>query len=454
MSCKPAQKIFLIGFPVRCSRQDLLSYFSSLFPKTQFQIELNFKNNGENLGWAILGLNSLKVKKKILQRQKFVLLGKSFYAKKYLKGRQREKFKQNLWQRKLFVRGLPRSAKNKDLFNFFQKFGKLEDAYIIEKKPEKGRGGQYPKTGFLIFKEKERAEQLLSIGEVQFRDRLVSVERIKKSKNQNLSKPKKSPGIEPGEMRYSSRNTLGNLGYYQDNKNNFFKEQARNEYQSYQSVQMLEHGGRNINQPNTSLLSLKTRKDKRTRIPFSNDQSNSLEQEYQNSLKEEQQLYQSGYEVLTQRRRQEQYQKYEKNIEQRGQKNYQRPEFEHNLSQIGPYFINGQPVYPDTNIQLAIEGQIGYQDNHVEGRQRIPSFSFTTFDNDFSENICKISVGGFLNHESYNLRINFKSKNDKDSERINRRGVTDSFKNRNEGENYCIFPKKKSSSYRNFGGFC
>lgn len=362
--------------------------------------------------------------------------GKSFYAKKYLKGNQRGKFKQDLRKRKLFVRGLPRGVKNNDLFNFFQRYGKVEDAYTIEKKDGRNRSDQAT-TGFLIFKKFEDAESLVERGRVQFWNKLVSIERIKSSRDESPPRnPKRGyKTLEPRQDHatlpcFKSRNQAGHQRMQGEHVYN--PDEIRNRHQ------------RRANRPPPDL--------RRSRGEATQNTHGHLEtsQNYYGPPPSHSQrnshLHPSHRETLENAQRNDHYQKFDMALRQMGHKTYEELRYERGLPQIGPYFINDIPVFPDTSIQQVIPGYAGFPDKYAEGRRRIPSFSFTMSDTNLAEDICKVSRADYgLDHRPYNLRINLGSDKGKFGVGICQK----SFKNligwKRREKVYEVFPKKKSN---------
>lgn len=82
-------------------------------------------------GTGVITLSDDSERKAILSKGKFSLQNRLFHAKPFLKGEELEEFKKNVCQRRVFVNYIPQYVTHGDLRIKFQKFGDIEDAYVI-----------------------------------------------------------------------------------------------------------------------------------------------------------------------------------------------------------------------------------------------------------------------------------------------------------------------------------
>lgn len=100
--------------------------------------------------------NFLKIKTLMFGKRKLTI-------KPYLKGDALRKFKQDLLDRRLFVKHLPSNWRDSDLENFFKKFGEIDSAYIVYDKIT-NNSRQF---GYVMTETQELAEKIHKMKEIE-----------------------------------------------------------------------------------------------------------------------------------------------------------------------------------------------------------------------------------------------------------------------------------------------
>lgn len=137
--------------------------------------------------------------------------GERFLIKPYKKGKALGEFKQNVNKRKVFLHNIPHFWKNTQLFQLFNKFGVVEDAFICKNLKE--AGSQYAKyhkknkqsgrsIGFVVFKDMKITQEVCDMQTILFQNEVINVEPAMISKNEakKLNKERKK------ESDYVSKN--------------------------------------------------------------------------------------------------------------------------------------------------------------------------------------------------------------------------------------------------------
>lgn len=168
-------KICLVGLSVDYTKKEILDHLQSLFPTAKLDLAMKLKKNNKNRGWATLTTEKERFKKLILEMKKFNLKGKNFFAKDFLEKDDLHKFQDDFNRRKIFVNKVPLEITTTQFRSFFEHFGELEDAFVVTTKNKK----LALNYGFLIFRKREEAEELLKLEVVDFQGSEVTVERFR-----------------------------------------------------------------------------------------------------------------------------------------------------------------------------------------------------------------------------------------------------------------------------------
>lgn len=184
MSASKTLKIAVVGLQLNLTRSELIDFFSNNLNRKDFSIEMKQKKSGKNCGWAVLKVKSKKLCKKILRQKFFSIKGSKITVKPFMTGKKLHSFKNNLNKRRIFLKGVPNSYTDVELFSHFEQFGKVEDAYLVKRQGKKKTksGTCY---GFVILEKEEDAIRLLEIGSMEVGGRPVSITpyRSKKEKS-------------------------------------------------------------------------------------------------------------------------------------------------------------------------------------------------------------------------------------------------------------------------------
>lgn len=197
-------KIFLVGLSAEFNKAEILSHFAYMYKSSKFNLEMSSKKNGRNQGWAVLSVNKKATKDKILSKHSFHLNERKFFAKIYLKGKKLKNYKKELKRRRLFLKGLPENITKQELYDFFSRFGAVEDTYTIKKYENDLSSICWDSGfGFVVFKKLKDAEKLLKLGKVKFDENDILIEEYQ-TKDEKIKrwKKKRTPGSFDDEESY------------------------------------------------------------------------------------------------------------------------------------------------------------------------------------------------------------------------------------------------------------
>lgn len=149
-------KLFVGGLPVRTSKDTIVEFFAKYGTVLSCKLKLN-PQTGRSLGFAYLNIQEKEACETLLNEpiefQGRIIDIKPVWKKKELGDKLEQERK-----RKLFVSGFPIDFTNKELTDYFTKFGRVSNAFII-KDPDTSKNKNY---GYVIFEEVSGLENALS----------------------------------------------------------------------------------------------------------------------------------------------------------------------------------------------------------------------------------------------------------------------------------------------------
>lgn len=155
-------------------------------------------------GYAFIEVRDREALEKILKIKHISFEGRELLIKRFLTGEKLHKYKQEVNSRRIFIHSIPPSWKDNDLRSLFQKFGEIEDAFVIRDR----NTGKSRSFGYAIFEEKSVAERVAKLKMVYFRGKKVKVKMHERKqptkKNQYQSKPFNRAGMmSRNDLNYS-----------------------------------------------------------------------------------------------------------------------------------------------------------------------------------------------------------------------------------------------------------
>ena len=171
-------KLFVGGLNYLSLRDDIKSYFQT-FGKVQSCSLLTDKNTGKSRGFAFVSIKDPQniLEKKILSR-KHEINGKIVDVKPVVEGKKREDMIDS--SKKIFVGGLEPSVTEKDLIEFFSKFGKVKDASVLFDNNRNASRG----FGFVSFEDKNVIENLVNNNNFVLKGSKIDVKRAQPKSEQ------------------------------------------------------------------------------------------------------------------------------------------------------------------------------------------------------------------------------------------------------------------------------
>jgi RNA recognition motif-containing protein len=171
-------KLFVGGLNYLSLRDDIKSYFQT-FGKVQSCSLLMDKVTGKSRGFAFVSIKDPKniLEKKILSR-KHEINGKIVDVKPAVEGKKREEMMDS--SKKIFVGGLEPSVTEKDLIDFFSKYGKVKDASVLFDNNRNASRG----FGFVSFEDKDVVDKLVKENNFVLKSRKIDVKRAQPKSEQ------------------------------------------------------------------------------------------------------------------------------------------------------------------------------------------------------------------------------------------------------------------------------
>lgn len=120
-------------------------------------------------GFVFVHFQEKKLLEDFLNVKTFIFQGRTLTVKPHLKGKQLVKYKEELLQRRIFIKNLPFNWNDEDLKGFFSSFGKIDSAYIVYNK--KTRFSR--QFGYVITATKELADYIDRQNNFKVDDRII-----------------------------------------------------------------------------------------------------------------------------------------------------------------------------------------------------------------------------------------------------------------------------------------
>lgn len=144
-------KLFVGGIQPTCKENDIRQALSA-YSQEILKVDIKMKNNLLNKGYAFIFVTSPEVADR-MTKMKFKLKDRILQVQNVNKNsREKEEYK----MKRLYLKNLPDKTSDKELFDFFERFGEVRSSYII-----KDRFGQNRDYGFIDFEHVEDVDKCL-----------------------------------------------------------------------------------------------------------------------------------------------------------------------------------------------------------------------------------------------------------------------------------------------------
>lgn len=167
--------------PSATSETELIAYFSQ-FSFSVDRLEIKYRKNSVCAGFGYLTCKLSKEQETQLLQQKHAYLGRELDVQPFLQKEALKSTKSGLYDRKVSVLNIPRSATLKQLCSLFECYGPVEKVYFGNCSKIQG-----PRKAFVIFKDKKAADRLLK-ARVLFKGTRLTIALISDLKTQKGSK--------------------------------------------------------------------------------------------------------------------------------------------------------------------------------------------------------------------------------------------------------------------------
>lgn len=384
MNCQHSHKLFLVGIPTSATENQLVRFFGNVLQgEWNFTITLKKKQkNAKNCGCAIISLTCETDYNKILHRGRFFFQGRQIFVKLYLNKKERNVMHKSFTERKVFIKGLPRSTTSIELFDFFNNIFPLEDAYVVEGNNTRGNSLKY---GFLVFQRKNDAKNILSHEGLKFKGFKIVLSPYRTKEEKRRQEMKKRFGKKTKKIQY--------LDFY---KNENLTPQLRSSPSGLKRKQFYLTENKVLID-----ISKVTRYNQPTEVLSHYD----LQEIF---------LLQRGMKTYSEIQIERQRQVKKKTLRPRGQE-------KRNMAQFARFSGQSRPVIEDfynaeRGRELNIVQEVPEEDNHLnfninkesgkEKKRYIPKIDFCFKDRSVLSKVVNGDFKKYCNHYCWNLRLN------------------------------------------------
>jgi RNA recognition motif-containing protein len=208
------KSIFISGLPKKVTESEITNFFSKFGNIERAKLKL-INNKTNCAGYGFLECKDKATFDNICQIRKFELKKDvKITAEINFKGETLKIYKENLEMRKVYVIGIPQSAKDEEIKAVFEEqVGAVERAYTV-----KGRSRESKHYGFVIFEEVETALKALEMKKVKFKRYKLSCKKFEKKKRSKARSESRTVGKTGGAGGRSASLTFetNNLGENED----------------------------------------------------------------------------------------------------------------------------------------------------------------------------------------------------------------------------------------------
>ena len=229
----PKLMVFMSGLSGISNETEILSFLRRRFRGVA---RISFPKKSSS-GYAFVTMKDEAAKEEILRAKNLRFKKRELKTKEFLTGQRLSKFKFQLGERRLFVRSLPVSTKDSELYEFFSKYGEVETAYIIGDRITKR-----PKNfGYVLFKDVEVARDVAALQKIRFKRRKIRVQihqdknspkgrsggiiPIKKARN-NRGSDSQSRSISPEDHQTSAKKSFKRHTKFKKERKKFIKKNS------------------------------------------------------------------------------------------------------------------------------------------------------------------------------------------------------------------------------------
>lgn len=174
-------KAFVIGLSHKTTKPITEDFFTSKFPSLK-KVEIVKKNKktGKIKGYGFLILSSRDEFNALIAKKTYQVLDRVLFVKPYFTGKELEKFKTEIEKKRVFLKPVPLTLNDDDLFRAMESFGKVEDAFVAKdiKKGNISKG-----FGYATFEDVNSAKKAIEAGKVVYNDEEVVILEFKRKNN-------------------------------------------------------------------------------------------------------------------------------------------------------------------------------------------------------------------------------------------------------------------------------
>jgi RNA recognition motif. (a.k.a. RRM, RBD, or RNP domain) len=161
MSIIHQYKVFVGSIPVGATDSEVQAHFRLLAPEARFCFERKPHKNVSSGGYGFLILSSRRELEAIVATSHYIG-GRLLKCGEYFSGDTLNDYRVNLSKRRILIRNVKKTITDKDVEEFFGKFGELDSAYIVKFQSS----NRQRSFGYVTFKRDEPANALLALGKV------------------------------------------------------------------------------------------------------------------------------------------------------------------------------------------------------------------------------------------------------------------------------------------------
>ena len=180
--------IFVGGLTKEMDLKDLKTHFGQFGPVNKIKIGKNKRTN-RKLGFAFVTFFKFESYQKALKHNRHKVKKTSLKVDEVVSAQKAIKKREDQQKRKIFIKGLPKQIRRKELLAYIEKFGEVED--LVLQHSYKNKKWIFKQFGFIVMKYKKDFDNLIKIGKLSYKQKTLKLEpaKLKGQKSKNFPKP-------------------------------------------------------------------------------------------------------------------------------------------------------------------------------------------------------------------------------------------------------------------------
>ena len=199
--------VFVGGLTKGIDSKDLKTHFGQYGPVSNIKIGKSNKTK-KKLGFAFVTFHNRESYLKAINTSRHKVKKTSLRVEKVISTESAIKKRESQQKRKIFIKGLPKQTRRKELLAYIEKLGQVED--LVLQHTYKNGKWVFKQFGFIVMRYKEDYDKLIRIGKLPYGNKTLKLEpaKLKGQKFKNVANSDEKRSLEAGEHSIRNENEM------------------------------------------------------------------------------------------------------------------------------------------------------------------------------------------------------------------------------------------------------